>query len=765
MEQQKETRLKYIGKDYAIHDAEQKVRGGLVYTADRGPERMLSLRLLLSPVAHGLIKKIDTAAAERVEGVIKIYTHENTPATTYNTYRPVPDQAFCVPDQRILTEKVRHYGDRVAAVAALTDEAAIKAAALIRLEIEELPPLIDAAASLEATAPPIHKGGNRIGDYQAEYGQPVTEEAADSALVTTRVHTQRMHHAAIEPHAYLADYDGRLLTIWTPTQGVYGCRTVVADYLGMSYSHVRVIKQPLGGSFGGKQEFILEPLIAYIARDLGRPVMLRYDRRQSIIGTIVRAAHDFRVTSRAAKDGRLLEVSAEDLLDAGAYLGNSVTQANAIATKALRLYRIPYYRHQSTVAYTNSVPAGGMRGWGSPEFYTALEIHLDQLAARLGLDPMDLRLRNLVHPGDVTAAENLSLGNCRVIECLERGAEEFRWKERWHEAPGRGRYRRGVGLACGTHKNNMYGKGFPDLTSLTLKMNSDGSVELIGSFHEMGCGTLRSMQLIVAEVLDLAPGQISVTEGDTAVTPYDAGTYASRVTYIMGRCAELAAEALRDKLFDLASRLFGVPAPELRLTGEGIGRKSPGDARTTAMTYHQLAQAALSKFREDLIVTQTLRAEDNPNASSVQFAEVEVDTLTGLVKVTDFLVAQDVGLALNRSMVEGQIQGGVHLGLGYALCEEVDLLDNGAVRSESFEKYHMINFFDMPRVRVLLIEDGKTSWPFGAKGVGEMATVPTAAAVVNAVNHALGSRLSHLPLTPEKILAEISGRQKQGGNR
>jgi xanthine dehydrogenase molybdenum-binding subunit len=307
-------------------------------------------------------------------------------------------------------------------------------------------------------------------------------------------------------------------------------------------------------------------------------------------------------------------------------------------------------------------------------------------------------------------------------------------------------------VACGAHKNGMYG-GSLDCTSMVLKMNEDGSLILTATLHDVGCGAATSMRIIVAEVLGIDPDLITVTQTDTENTPYDPGCYASRTTYNVGACARQTAEKLKDRLLEGASFILQKPREYLRAENGAVHTVGK-DGRS--LSYREIAGAARDSFG-DLLVANTYRAASNPGAYSVQFAEVEVDTATGLSRVTDFLAVCDIGRAINRGMVEGQFQGAVQMGIGYALCEEVKVDQKGRPVHNGFKKYNLVNAPDMPDVKVLLIEHAGDGGPFGAKSVGEIAAVPAAAAVINAVNNALGTALSDMPLTPEKILSALNG--------
>ena len=413
----------------------------------------------------------------------------------------------------------------------------------------------------------------------------------------------------------------------------------------------------------------------------------------------------------------------------------------------------PQPRHHGRVAYTNTPVTGGARGWGAPEIITAVEIHVDLVARKLGVDPVDLRLMNLVQPYDVDEATKLSLGDARVRECLERGAEAFGWKARRARRAAAGPVRRGVGVACGAHKNSQTTAGFIDHSTMTLKMNEDGSLSLNASLHEVGSGILGSMRLIVGEVLGVDPGRVAVREADTDLTPYDFGTYGSRVTFVCGACARAVAQMLKDQMLQTAAELLQVPAAGLVVDD---GRVYPDGDASRALTYADIATTVKTKTGRDLIATCTHAAPTNPGAYSVQFAEVEVDCETGRCGVVDFLAVGDVGQAINTAVVEGQFRGGVQMGIGYALCEEVILDGSGRACQSGFEDYRLATTLDLPDIAVLLIEHEADAGPFGAKSVGEIATVPTAAAVVNAVNHALGTSLTDVPVTAAKILAALA---------
>jgi CO/xanthine dehydrogenase Mo-binding subunit len=756
------TPFKYVGRSYPAPDASAKVSGELIYGSDLRLPGMLYAQLVLSPHAHATVGLIDTKKALSVPGVVGVYSYHNAPATPYCRYRIVPGQGGCIDDETLFASTARFVGDRVAAVVALSLEAAREAARLIEVIYTERPPVLSADAALEPGAALVHPGGNLVHEFDHATGDPAALPA--SAVTTcTAVRTQMLHHAAIEPHTCLADFDvSGKLTIWSPCQSVYGVRSVVADLLGLPYNRVRVVKVPMGGSFGGKQESILEPVTAYLAMQTGRPVSLTLNREECIRATMVRPEQRSVVRSVIRADGVLLDLEIDTLMAAGAYASSSPDYAEAMAQKLTRLYRVRRYRHRGRVAYTTAPVAGGMRGWGAPDIATCAEIHMDQIARQLGMDPLDFRLLNLVHPGDIDPVTGRSVGEARVRQCLERGAEAFGWRDRVAMPPGRGRIRRAVGLACGAHKNGLLSDAFPESNTMTLKMNEDGSLDLNASIHEVGAGSVVTLKTIIAEELDVAPEMISAREADSETSPYDFGCFGSRMTYICGASARALAAKLRARLIEAAAELLEVSSAILEAAN---GRVQCIGVAGTGLSYRQIVQGSRTRHARDMIMTHTYKGTSNPGSYSVQFAEVEVDVLTGLTRVTQVLTAVDIGRAINRGMVEGQCRGAIQAGIGSALSEEVVIDSTGRAGTGGFKNYHLVNAADMPPVTVLLVEHDGDDGPYGAKSVGEIATVPTAAAIVNAVNRALGTVITTLPLTPERIVATLLGETAEIGGR
>jgi len=738
---------RYVGQNVTRLDAKEKITAAIKYIDDIDMRGMLHIKLLLSPYANAIVKSIDSTEAESMPGVIKVYSWVNTPKIRYNSAIFYPGQTD-LEDETLFSEHMRYVGDRVAAVVAESKEAAEEGMNRLKVEYDELIPLLDPVKALDQQHEERREVNLSCGDIEKIKG-----DTTDLVVVEDEVRTQKIHHAALEPHACIAYMEpGDIVTVLSPCQLIFGVRYIVSKVLDHPLSKVRVIKWAMGGTFGGKQEVILEPLCAYIAKDLGRPVKLSLNRSETIVATRTRAATVGKVKTIVSKAGRFIGREVDIVTDAGAYMTGAHRVTTAMGKKLFRLYRIPHQSYKGTTVRTNTTPSGACRGYGSPQIHTITEINVDHIARELKLDPVELRLRNLVVPFDEDPSGGPNLGNARIIECVNRGAEAFYWKERFSFVPQGGRFRRGVGMACSTHSNGYAGSIYPDFTAMNMRLTEDGAVLVNAGLHELGNGTLTVIAQIVAEVLDVNIKKVVVSEGDTMHSPYDVGCVASRVTYVCGNCAKKLAEEIREKFRALASIVLRVPLNEMTFYDGNIIVKSNKDR---AFSYGEVISEIGRTLQEEVGGYLSYKSVANPGSYAAHFAEVEVDALTGSVAVIDYLAVHDVGKAINPKLVEGQIYGGVQMGIGMALFEELTYDSQGNPRNASFSRYTMVNAPEMPNVKVMLVEDEEPSGPFGAKSVGEIATVPVASAVVNAVNWALGTHLAQLPLTPASIISSI----------
>lgn len=743
-----------VGKRLALIDGVEKVTGQMRFAADDAVTGLAHAALLFSPHPHARVLSLDAGKALAMAGVIGVWWPQTTPQNGYNSAIWLAGQQLLA-DERMFPAVVRHVGDRVAVVLADTEATARAAVELLEVTYDVLP------AILSPKGAQAHAGPTVDADKQPTYLNPVAEAALDhgdvaaafalaSHVSETRVTTPRSHHCAIETHVCRAWPEANdRIAIHSPCQSVFAVQAVVAQALGIAADRLHVTKSPIGGSFGGKAEPILDPICAFLAMETGRAVQLQLSRHETFTATRTRSATEGCMRIALAADGRILGRDADVTVDIGAYCTGGAYLPGSMLQRMVRLYDVPAERYRGRAVYTNTLPTGAFRGYGSPQIHALGEIALDLAARDAGFDPVALRLLNIVGPGAIDPCQGLNLGNARGADCLRRGAKAFGWEARARLAPGTGRFRRGVGMAAATHINGCF-PGEDESTTATLGLQADGGVLLSCALHDLGCGSDTTLAQIAAEVLCLGLQAIRVTPADTDTCAYDLGTRASRMTYIVGEAVRKAALALDLAIRDVAALALNAAPHDLTLQQGGV------QSARTRISLADLATWLGARNTALPIATQTHRATANPSSFAVHFAEVEVDTLTGRVQVTDYLAAHDIGRAINPMLVEGQIHGGIQIGLGYALYEDVAVdPGTGRLRGDSFARYTLANAPEMPPIRTLLVEKVEPTGPFGAKAVGEIATVAVAPALVNAVNAALGTRLTDLPLLPERIILAL----------
>ena len=748
--------MNYVGTSVPIHDAAGKASGRLRYAGDMALPGMLHLALLTSTIPYGIVRAIDADKALALPGVVDVLHCFNTTGRMFNRYRNAKGQVLTEQEQ-IFSKKVRFVGDRVACVIAETPQTAQAALTLIEVDYETLPYTTDAASVLETGA---------LSDLHADGAvYPVAEmvmggECPDltGAVVTeTASKLDRHSHVTMEPHVCVADYnaDNGEVTVWSPNQSVHGLRSVLADLFELPYHKLRVIKTTMGGSFGAKQEWMAEPVAVAAALHVKRPVRLVFTREQAMLASITRCAMEGTVRTAATREGKILSIAIDTVVDAGAYLSNSQDYCAVIASKLFRFYTFPHAVYNGRAVCTNSPVSGAWRGWGSPELFLLLEHNFNTLANTLDMDPTDLRLQNVAPPGSVDKKTGQPLGEIRGGACIELGREKFDWHNKREAAKAfnaqNGRYRRGVAIGCGGHGNGYFPRR-EDYVGVEMRMAEDGTVIAQMSIHDHGCGSVRAMQIIIAEALEIPIEHIALGEGDTAATAIDVGCYASRTTYVGGRAALDCALKLKALLVQNAAQLLGVP-PETLTAKDGAVVSV--DGKGPSLTYAEVAAQSLTKLQREVWVIHQQINRSNPGVTGAHFAHVEVDTRTGFVTVLDYLAVHDIGQVINREMTIAQVQGAVAMGTGTALSEAM-LPDKRGRFTSSLKDYHLRNCPDLPEVAVHFIEDGSIDGPYGAKSIGELAVVPVAPAIAGAVNAALGSSLSHLPLSPDRIVSYLA---------
>ena len=751
--------FRWIGRELSNDQAYGKVTGRLRYCGDERGPGMLYMRIKAGTVSHGMIRSIDASRALALPGVRAVYTWENTPDRLYDRGRVGPWET--VPNQEKLFDRhIRYMGERVAAVVAESEETARRACELIEVEYDLLPHVVSVEEAERPEAPRLHQEGNvyptepfRCGDYDGVQG---------ALCHRTQSHIGRMTHLCMETQSCRARYNPSegTLTVWTGCQSVFGVRSTVAELLGMPYAKVRVVKAPMGGSFGVKQETLLEPLTAYAARDLQGEVRLVYTREEQIVNTMMKHSLDAWAESKVTPDGTILGFSLSTRLDAGAYLTVSRDYASTIGEKINKVYRCPNLRYDGRAVCTNTPINGSFRSWGSCEVTLCVENHWNAVARSLGMDPIDFRLKNVHEPYEDELVHQVSVGNAHFRECLLRGRGAFRWDERREECRRRnraqGRWRYGVGMALASHTSSFYPYRV-DVASSSAQLQEDGSLILHVPVHDHGCGAVMALKKIAAEVMELPMERILLPEADTQNCRYDHGCYASRTVYSLGQSVKTCCERLLDLARERAAAALSCNGSSLIYAG-GEFVLEPDKSRRIDLA--RICEYSIRVAGQDMFCSVVTNASANPGVPAAHFTQVEVDTYTGLTRVTDCLSVHDVGRAINPDLCRGQVGSGIQQGIGMALCEEIKLdPGTGAALITNFKNYEVANAVDMPDYQVLLLEDPEPTGPFGAKSIGEVALAPVAPAVVAAVNDALDTQLHHLPLTPAVILEALEARR------
>lgn len=739
-----------LGKATPVTDAARKVTGQLKYVGDMKLPGMLCGKILFSPYAHAKILSIDTSEAEKLEGVLAVVCHRDAPKERYNGNGEDSD---ILPSERIFDDVVRYVGDKVAAVAAETEEIAAKALSLIRVEYEELPYYLNPEEAAAPDAYPIHEHGNIMEIVDLGAGDMEKGFAEADYIFEKRYEVPAIHHAPMEPHVSIADYDAEgKLTVYTPTQDVFGQRKNLAKIFHMPMNKVRVLSPAMGGGFGGKIDLVTEPVSALLSMKAGRPVKIVYRRSEDIQSGTTRHAEIIYLKTGVKKDGKITACDYKVYLSAGAQSGATMSVAWAAGGKFFKIFSIPNLHYHAIPVYTNRSIAGAMRGFGSPQLFYALNSQLNEIAGALHMDLCELEMKNM-HKPNTCDQNGEPLGNLRVIQCVKRGKKLFGWKEALREqeasAAENGRYRIGAGMAAAPHGSSLYGI-MPDTCGVMLKMNEDGSLTMFTGVSDMGNGSNTVQAMLVSEELGIPMENIAIVKTDTETTMFDVGAYASRGTYVGGNAALKAAEKMRRKVCKEASELLNCTAKEIVLK-DNCAYERQGNA---FVTMRQIAEHAHEKER-DLCISVTFGTKAAPISGGAHFAKVKVDTWTGKVEVLDYTAVHDVGRPLNPMGLEGQVHGGIQMGLGYALSEGIVLDEKGVVQGKRLRDCHLFSAVQMPNIQVEFLDSYEKTGPYGGKSVGECATVPSAAAVANAVCNAVGHSFCRLPIREEDILCHI----------
>ena len=749
-----------VGRKHLRPDAVEKVTGKAVFTDDLQFENMLYAKVRRAMIPHGILKHLDTSKAEALEGVKAVLTAEDIPGQKNHGL-----VIYDWPAMIGVGERVRYVGDAIAIVAAETQEIADLAASRIEAEFDVLPPVVDPVQALEEGQPQIHENGNLLKHIKVRKGD-VDQGFAESDLILEHTfHTQTTDHAFMEPECSIAvpTEDGRI-EVYVGSQIPYQDRHQIARVLGWEENRIRIVGQKMGGGFGGKEDIAGQIHASLLANATGKPVKLLYSRHESLIAHPKRHATQIRVKIGAKKDGKILAVETELFGDTGAYASLGEKVMTRATTHSAGPYDVPNVRNDCFAMYTNNPPAGAFRGFGVTQSAFAVESMMDMLSEETGLDPFELRRKNGLQIGSVTNTGQVLKDSVGLLECLNRLEEEIKLSDPQPFIPTVDSEDPNLVTAWGiaaAYKNTGLGGGAPDFSHAEIELFDDGNFEIRSSAAELGQGLVAVMQMIVAEEMSVSPDNVRVLVMDTDLSPDGGPTTASRQTYITGNATRLAAQSLRNAMISFLSEVHEINPDKIKFRNNFVHirdeKYSYADV-AAAMKNAGFDTSALYKYEAPK--TKPLGSGGDMHFAysySVQAAKVEVNKFTGEVKVLKVLSANDVGMAINPLGLEGQIEGGVMMGLGHALTEEF-IVENGNVVTDYLARYRIPGIQLTPEIKSIIIEEPAADGPYGAKGVGEISSIPTTPAITNAIHNAVGVRIDKTPIDQEIIAKTIFNR-------
>lgn len=753
-------KFKVVGKPHPRLDGPDSVTGRAIYTVDVVLPQMLHAKLFRSSVPHANIRGLDVSRARALDGVAAVLTVADVPAKRFG---------FGIQDEELLAgKKVRYVGDVIAAVAAMNEAAAEQALDLIDCDYEVLPAALTVDQALRENAPLVHGqlSSYRLNSVLARDWHPVLGTniahqtffskgdidqgfAEADEIFDDTFRSQQVQHCSLEPHAVVAQWDGNRLTLWTSTQKVFLVRSGLAELFDLPEEKIRVIGSKVGAGFGGKNAMRLEPYAAALALKTGKPVRLVNSRAEEFFAAAGSVPATVRVRTGVKKDGTITARAMEFTWDTGAY-AEGLAGSNRALKDGVGPYKIPNIRVASTLVYTNKLRGCPFRGLGIPEAVWAGESQMDIIAQKLGIDPVTFRLKNCLDTGDVTPAGDRA-NHIALRECLLKvSAELKRWKKR---APAN----HGFGVAL-LHKSPTTSASS---SNARVRIDAEGSIQLFIGATDVGGGTGTSLGQIAAEELGVRLAAVRVVIADTDLTPFDHGTYSSRVTPYVGAAVKLAAADARRQIVALAARLWNLPAEGIRIANGRVSAKSHRPITLTELfapsRVVEIVGVGTSQSKR-LWAGEASQQEKDSSAPGwpfgAQAVEVAVDRETGVIRLVRVASAHDVGKAINPMGVTSQIQGGIMMGLGYALSEGL-LFDDGKITNASFADYKIPTTRDIPAATPMIVEKNYDSEPYGAKGVGEMSVFGIAPAVANAIARVTGVRIKDLPMSAEKVREQL----------
>lgn len=744
-------------------DAYAKVTGTAPYVADLEPKNVLVAKVVHSTIANGMVKSFSLEKARQVKGVLKIITCFDVPDTTFPTAghpwsveKAHQDRA----DRKLLNQRVRFYGDDIAAVIATDSIAAQRAVRLIEVDYEEYPPVLTVEDAMREDAVLVHEdvAGNIFakssftvgeGSFDDYKGQP------DTVLLEKTYKTQAVQHCHIEPPISFAyqDTNGKLVIV-SSTQIPHIVRRVVGQALSLPWGKIRVIKPYIGGGFGNKQDVLYEPLNAFLCLQVdGKAVKLELSREETFFATRVRHAITFHIKALAKKDGTLLARKMEAYSNQGAY----ASHGHAIVANAANHFKQLYEVNQvvevdAYTVHTNTATAGAMRGYGIPQSDFALEAMTDDLCVLLNMDPLMYRLKNCVKDGYVDPHTKVGFHSYGLQECIEKGRKYIHWDElRKTYDKQSGSLRKGVGMAMFCYKTGVYPISL-ETAACRMVLNQDGSIQLQMGATEIGQGADTVFTQMAAQILGITEDKIYIVSmQDTDITPFDTGAYASRQTYVSGNALKKTAEVLKKRILAFAGNMLNLSETDLTIHDNEIMNK---DTKEVYLSMEALAMEAFYSLAhcEHITAEETYQCKENTFASGVCFAEIEVDIPLGKINVLRIINVHDSGKLVNPMLAKAQVHGGMSMALGYGLSEGMLYDDKGRLLNGNLLDYKLPTAMDTPDLAVDFVELEDPTGPFGNKALGEPPAIPAAAAVRNALLHATGVSVDTLPLDPQKLV-------------
>lgn len=749
-----------VSKSITRVDSFNKVTGNAYFSADIKLPGMLYGKILMSPHPHARILNIDISKAERLPGVKAVIPNADTPRERFGIFSSTRDQ------YPIAMDKVRFVGEPVAAVAAVDLDTAEEALRLIDVQYEILPAIFDPVEALRDGAPLVHEQAehNKCLEYKVVYGDLDAGFAKADLVREDTFTTEALAHCQLEPYVAVANYQpvGKL-EVWVPSQSPFTKRTALARTLRMNLSDIRLHPIEIGGAFGGLSEMgAAEFCAALLSKKAQRPVKIVYSREMTMIANRQKHPMEITVKTGITKEGLITAKNLRILADGGAYQSTSGIALTNPLIMFLALYRIPNVTYEAIRVYTNKGPRGAMRGHGNQQLRFADGAQLDWMAEELGLDPLEIRIKNAVQSGDVLL-NGSKVYSCGFTECLEKVGEKSGWKEKSQSSPG---ILRGIGVGSGIHICG-FDLGIRSLSGAIIKFNEDGKVNLLTGSIDNGQGNKTMHTQIAAETLGLPVEDFNLTCGDTDLTPSDPGTYTMSTAYVSGNAVLRAALDARNQLLALAAKKLNVDVNELEISNRRILIKENPER---SVGIKEVIMAGLIDGKQiigrgewrpsDITPVDWMNGKiDGQPTGAYSYgavvAEVEVDPVSYKVKVLNVTAAHDCGYAINPKAVEGQFEGSVAFGIGQALSEEL-IWKDGRVINAGFLDYKLWLAGEMPPVDSIIIESKDPAGPFGAKEAGMTVSIAAVEAVVNAVHNALKVRFDSLPITPEKIHQKIT---------